>query len=105
LTNFNRCDRLYDKAYCAQKPVSAGFLLARAPSVQGVPMPSIRAAFAYPARASNSGSTAFHKRAVSNEGLIPGNPGERPFFMSGITIKGGDFMKSPLPIYWLTSID
>jgi len=61
--------------------------------------------YVYPARASNSGSTAFHKRAVSNEGLIPGNPGERPFFISGITIKGGDFMKSPLPIYWLTSID
>jgi len=51
------------------------------PCVEGVLKSLEMAAFAYPARASNSGSTAFYKRAVSYEGLLQSyDSGERPFF-------------------------
>ena len=96
MTNFNRCDRLYDKAYYVQnrptKPLPqgtrnlVGFLLARAPSVQGVQKPSEVAAYVYPARASNPGPTApsksWNRRFTGQQGNeLPG--------IGAVSISGG----------------
>jgi len=68
------------------------------------------ARFAYPAKASNLGLTAFYKRAVSMRGLSSGLiRGNAPRSISGvITMKGGDIGFCPyevslpfgIPVYY-----
>ena len=66
------CDLLDNKAFNYAENTPETSVVRAKPTVHG-------GFFVYPARASNSGSTAFHKRAVSYEGLIPGiYSGERP---------------------------
>ena len=100
MTKILVCDMVsFDWADYAQKPSKSWvFCLARPPCVEGVQMPSERAAFAYPASVNSTGLTASSKSwngrslgrqgneppgfgAVSYEGLIPGiYSGERPSF-------------------------
>jgi len=96
LTRFCVYDRLDNRRISASKitikrgdigfcPYEVSFCLARLPSVERVPMPSEMAAFVYPAKASNLGSTAPSK---SWKGRSAGRQGNELLGIGAVSLRG-----------------